>query len=151
MLRAGDPFPDFRLPDHGGVVRHFDNMAASYGLVLYCVESHTDADCLALTREFNSIASGFHAIGYEVVALTRDDRSACCRTIADNDLILSLLPDAPDAVLEQLGALEDGRLVRSIFVVDRAQKVLASYHHSDLPGQGDRALVDLCRKLGIGA
>ncbi len=72
MLKIGDKFPDFQLPNQDGKSRTLNDYAGKW-LVLYVYPKDDTPGCTIQGQSFTASKSDFDKAGIQVVGLSQDD------------------------------------------------------------------------------
>ena len=153
-LQAGDPAPDFTLPDADGRPVSLHDLRGRK-VVLYVYPAASTPGCTTQACDFRDSLGSLQAAGYEVVGLSPDPPAKLARFRDAEALTFPLLSDPDKQVLTAYGAYGEKRLygktvvgvVRSTFVVDE-QGVLTSASYA-VKAKGHVA--KLRRELGVDA
>ena len=153
-LKAGDPAPDFTLPDADGRPVSLHDLRGRK-VVLYVYPAASTPGCTTQACDFRDSLGSLQAAGYEVVGLSPDPPAKLARFRDAEALTFPLLSDPDKQVLTAYGAYGEKRLygktvvgvVRSTFVVDE-QGVLTSASYA-VKAKGHVA--KLRRELGVDA
>ena len=124
-LQAGDPAPDFTLPDADGRPVSLHDLRGRK-VVLYVYPAASTPGCTTQACDFRDSLGSLQAAGYEVVGLSPDPPAKLARFRDAEALTFPLLSDPDKQVLTAYGAYGEKRLygktvvgvVRSTFVVD---------------------------------
>lgn len=151
MLKAGDTFPAFQLPDQDGKSRSLGDLAGASGLVLYIYPKDDTPGCTIEAQDFRSQLAAFRAKGYEVAGLSKDSAASHCKFIEKYELNFPLLSDLGGEFLEAIGSFGEknmyGKVVqgilRSTFVIGRDGVVRKSYGNVKAAGHAAKVLADL--------
>jgi peroxiredoxin Q/BCP len=134
-LTAGDPAPDFTLPDAEG------NQVALSGLrgrrvIVYFYPAAGTPGCTKQACDFRDNLASFQAEGFTVLGISPDKVSKLANFAGKQSLDFPLLSDEDRSVLTAYGAYGEKKLygktvvgvIRSTFVVDAEGKLeLAQY------------------------
>lgn len=127
VIQAGQPAPDFSLPDADMDMFDLRDLLGRRPFVLYFYIKDGTPGCIAEATEFSDLETDFARLDCPVIGVSRDD----CITHAEfrdrHGLAVRLLSDSECEVSTQYGAWQlreiDGisrmGMVRSTFVVDR--------------------------------
>ena len=127
LIHAGQPAPDFSLPDADMDMFDLRDLLGRRPFVLYFYIKDGTPGCIAEATEFSDLETEFARLNCPVIGVSRDD----CITHAEfrdrHGLAVRLLSDSECEVSTQYGAWQlreiDGisrmGMVRSTFVVDR--------------------------------
>jgi peroxiredoxin Q/BCP len=153
-LRAGDPAPDFRLPDADG---HEVTLADYQGrrLVVYFYPAASTPGCTKEACDFRDNLAVLSGAGIDVVAISPDQPHRL-RAFRDAQLLtFPLLSDPDRRVLTDYGAWGEKKLygktvtgvIRSTFVVDPSGRIELALYNVRATGP----VAKLLRDLGIAA
>lgn len=128
MLEAGQPAPDFDLPDAD--LRKF-SLSALRGkryVVLYFYPKDDTSGCTLEALEFTSLADEFEYAGCTVLGVSRDDCGSHAAFRDRHGLTVQLLADVDGEVCEQFGVWQEKEkdgvkkmgILRSTFIIDKA-------------------------------
>ena len=148
LLRVGDPFPDWRLPDQTGTPVAAKDLAGKTYLLWFYPKAQTPG-CTAEGRGLRDRAADFHARGVEIVGVSFDAPAANAafvkaegfpfRLLSDSEHMLAIAVGAADAVdapvAKRISYLvgPDGKVLRvygAVTPASHAADVLA-----DVPGR----------------
>ncbi len=93
MLKAGESFPSFSLPDQDGKSRSLGDLAGDAGLVLYVYPKDDTPGCTLEAQDFRNQLAAFRAKGWEVAGLSEDSAESHCQFIEKYELTFPLLSD----------------------------------------------------------
>ncbi len=134
-LAAGDPAPQFTLPDPDG---HEVRLADLRGrrVIVYFYPAASTPGCTKQACDFRDSLASFTGEGYAVLGISPDKPAKLARFRDAEGLTFPLLSDPDRTVLEAYGAYGEKKLygktvtgvIRSTFVIDPDGKVeLAQY------------------------
>ncbi|EWC58575.1 Thiol peroxidase, Bcp-type [Actinokineospora spheciospongiae] len=124
-LSAGDPAPDFTLPDsEGNQVSLSDFRGRS--VVVYFYPAAATPGCTKQACDFRDNLAELGESGYAVLGISPDKQAKLAKFVADEGLTFPLLSDADKAVMNAYGAFGEKTMygktvtgvIRSTFVVD---------------------------------
>jgi len=124
-LSAGDPAPDFTLPDsEGNQVSLSDFRGRS--VVVYFYPAAATPGCTKQACDFRDNLAELGEAGYAVLGISPDKQAKLAKFVADEGLTFPLLSDADKAVMDAYGAFGEKTMygktvtgvIRSTFVVD---------------------------------
>jgi peroxiredoxin Q/BCP len=145
-LQAGDPAPDFTLPDQHGRVRSLADYRGRW-LVLYFYPRDNTPGCTAEACGFRDRKDELHTLGAEVVGVSTDDAGRHSRFAHRHDLGFTLLADTDGAVARRYGALwrlGPLRLARRhSFLIDPNGRIARVYRKVHASGHGIEIAADL--------
>jgi len=134
-LAAGDPAPDFTLPDaDGNEVRLADLRGRR--VIVYFYPAASTPGCTKQACDFRDSLASFTSEGYAVLGISPDKPAKLVRFRDTEQLTFPLLSDPDRTVLEAYGAYGEKKMygktvvgvIRSTFVIDPAGKIeLAQY------------------------
>ena len=125
MIRAGEPAPDFTLPDENGRAVTLSALWRRGPVVLYFYPRDESAGCTREACAFRDAYEEFRAAGAEVVGVSRDTPASHRSFIRRHRLPFTLVSDADGAIRRLYGVpatlgILDGR---ATFIIDRAGRV----------------------------
>jgi peroxiredoxin Q/BCP len=149
LIRAGDQFPDFNLPNENGAAMRRADFAGQW-LVVFVYPKDDTPGCTVESKGFSTTKLDFEAIGAQVVGLSADDPASHKSFCGKYGLTVTLLAD-PSGTL--LGALGLGQTEyggtrywdRTTFVVDPGGVVRKVYTNVKPQGHEREVLADLKR------
>lgn len=153
-LSAGDPAPDFALPDADGrTVRLADFRGGP--VVVYFYPAAGTPGCTTQACDFQADLPRFDAAGLAVVGISPDPPAALARFRDDEHLEFPLLSDPDRAVLTTYGAYGQKQLygktvtgvIRTTVVVDEQGLVRSASYGVRAKGH----VAKLSRELGLDA
>lgn len=127
MLKAGDPAPDFELPDADMEIATLSEYRGRAIVVLYFYVRDNTPACTALATEFSDLEDQFARYDCVVLGVSRDDCISHGEFRDKHGITVRLLADRDSSVSRQYGVLVnkevDGvmreTVLRSTFVIDR--------------------------------
>src|SRR6266540_1164612 len=126
-MKAGDPAPDFELPDETGKNRSLKEFLASGPVVLYFYPAAMTPGCTAESCHFRDLAKEFAEVGASRVGISPDPVAKQQQFSEKHSFDFPLLSDPDGAVATQFGVRRSfGPLLtkRQTFVIDTDGKVL---------------------------
>ena len=151
-LSAGDPAPDFTLPDaDGDPVSLADRRGRK--VVLYAYPAASTPGCTTQACDFRDSLSSLQAAGYDVLGLSPDRPEKLARFRDAEGLTFPLLSDPDKQVLTAYGAFGEKSLygktvvgvIRSTFVIDEQGVVQSASYAVKAKGH----VAKLRRDLGL--
>jgi thioredoxin-dependent peroxiredoxin len=129
MLKAGDPAPDFTLPDQTGRPVRLSGLLAAGPAVIFFYPKDNTMICTKEACSFRDSHAAFRAAGAQVAGISADDGTSHAGFADRHGLPYPLLTDGDGAVARAYGV---GRLLgvlpgRATFVVDRAGVIRHAY------------------------
>lgn len=154
ILEAGQPAPEFALPDQDGVVRRLSDYRGEKVVIFFYPQAMTPA-CTKEACEFQESTAPLAAAGYRVLGISRDAVDKLKRFAERDHLEYPLLSDPDTAVHVAYGAFGEknsyGRIVegviRSTFVVDEEGRIAEALYNIKATGHVARVR----KLLGIDA
>jgi peroxiredoxin Q/BCP len=151
-LEAGDPAPEFTLPDQNGnpvSLRDFRGRK----VILYFYPEALTQGCTTQACDFRDSLHSLEAAGYTVVGLSPDAPDKLKRFEEHDALTFPLLSDADHAVHEAYGTWGEKNLygktvvgvIRSTFVIDEQGKVVLPLYSVKATGH----VAMLKKRLGL--
>jgi peroxiredoxin Q/BCP len=134
-LTAGDPAPDFTLPDADGNQVTLSDLRGRRVIVYFYPAAGTPG-CTTQACDFRDNLASFQAEGFAVLGISPDQPTKLANFASKQSLDFPLLSDPDHAVLTAYGAYGEKKLygktvvgvIRSTFVVDAEGKLeLAQY------------------------
>jgi peroxiredoxin Q/BCP len=125
MLKAGDPAPEFELPDADmTMVRSADLSGRSY--VIYFYPKDDTPGCTLEAQEFTDLMNDFQASDTLLIGVSRDNCASHGRFRDKYGLDVTLLADVDGHLCEAYGVWQEKEkngekrlgIVRSTFIVD---------------------------------
>ena len=151
-LEAGDPAPDFTLPDDTGQqVALADRRGRK--VVAYFYPAAMTPGCTTQARDFSDSMASFSRDGYDVVGISKDAPAKLARFRERDGLSFPLLSDEDLAVHRAYGAFGEKKLygktvqgvIRSTFVIDEEGLVTRALYNVKATGH----VAKLRRDLGL--
>ena len=102
MLSAGNPFPDFALPNQDGKILKLSDFAGNW-LVVYFYPKDDTPGCTAQGRALTATKSEFDAAGIKVVGVSADDTASHKGFHTKFAFKIDLLSDTDSTLMKTLG------------------------------------------------
>jgi thioredoxin-dependent peroxiredoxin len=102
MLSAGNPFPDFSLPNQDGKITTLSDFAGQW-LVIYFYPKDDTPGCTTQGRSFTATKSDFDAAGIKVIGVSADDVSSHKNFHTKFAFAIDLLSDTGAKLMKTLG------------------------------------------------
>jgi peroxiredoxin Q/BCP len=120
-IGAGDPAPDFALPDRGGHTVRLGDYRGRKAVVLYFYPKDDTPGCTAESCSFRDQYQAFQDAGAEVIGVSSDSAESHARFADKHRLPFVLLADAGGTVRKRYGVPATLGLLpgRVTFVIDR--------------------------------
>jgi thioredoxin-dependent peroxiredoxin len=152
QLAAGDPAPDFTLPDHTDTPRSLSELRGER-TILYFYPAAMTPGCTKQACDFRDNLASLQSAGYAVVGVSPDKPAKLATFVARDSLTFPLLGDPEHGVLEAYGAWGEksmyGRtvtgVIRSTIVLDGAGTVTHALYNVKATGH----VASLRKKLGL--
>ncbi|HSB49440.1 MAG TPA: peroxiredoxin [Burkholderiales bacterium] len=146
--RAGEPAPDFSLPDQDGRTRSLAEFRGKW-LTLYFYPRDDTPGCTRQACAFRDDWSKLAALGAQVVGVSVDDIESHLDFAKEYKLPFPLLADKGGAVAARYGSLRDLGLIkfarRNTFLIDPQGRVARVYLGADAAGNSREVVEDLER------
>lgn len=127
MLQAGQPTPQFTLPDADMELFDFASLQGKQHAVLFFYPKDGTPYCTLEAIDFSDHESEFNRLDCEVIGISRDDCLAHADFRDKHGLSIRLLADEEGEVCRKFGVMHyrehDGHkklcLIRSTFIIDK--------------------------------
>jgi peroxiredoxin Q/BCP len=145
MLSAGNPFPNFSLPNQDGKVMKLADFAGSW-LVVYFYPKDDTPGCTTQGRSFTASKADYDAAGINIVGVSADDTASHKNFTTKFAFKIDLLADTESGLMKALGLGQSewkGMKFweRTTFVVDPKGIVRKVYEKVDPEGH-EKVLLD---------
>jgi peroxiredoxin Q/BCP len=136
QLKAGDPAPEFTLPDADGLPVSLKDFRGRR-VIVYFYPAAMTAGCTKQACDFRDSLSQLGGAGITVVGISPDPVAKLARFREEQHLTFPLLSDVDRVVLDEYGAYGEKQLygktvvgvIRSTFVIDASGRVeVAQYN-----------------------
>ncbi len=150
MLSAGNPFPNFSLPNQDGKVTTLGDYAGHW-LVVYFYPKDDTPGCTAQGKAFTASRVEFDAAGIKIVGVSADDAASHKNFCTKFAFTIDLLADTDAGLMKTLGLGQSewkGMKFweRTTFVVD-PKGVTRKVYEKVNPDGHERVLLDDIRNL----
>ncbi|MBF0143257.1 MAG: peroxiredoxin [Magnetococcales bacterium] len=150
-LTVGELVPPITLPDQSGESKPLPAWSGVKGMVLYCYPKDATPGCTTEAREFQGLLGRFHALGWQVVGLSRDSVASHERFCDKQGLSFPLLSDGDGEATSALGVWQEkihcGKasmgIVRTTFLVGADGRILKLYPKVKASGHAAVVLADV--------
>ena len=150
MMQAGNPFPNFSLPNQDGKTTRLSDYSGHW-LVVYSYPKDDTPGCTIEGQAFTASKAEFDAAGIKIVGVSADDAAShknFCSKFAFN---IDLLADTSSGLMKALGLGQSewkGMKFweRTTFVVDPTGTIRKVYEKVDPQGH-DKVLLQEIKKL----
>jgi thioredoxin-dependent peroxiredoxin len=152
-LAAGDPAPDFTLPDADGrPVALADHRGRR--VIVYCYPAALTPGCTTQAVDFTAAAGDLAAAGLDIIGISPDPPEKLMRFRDEEQLSITLVSDVEKTVLRAYGAYGPKKLygkevvgvLRSTFVIDAEGRIEQASYNVKATGH----VAKLRRELGLG-
>ncbi|HEY3924800.1 MAG TPA: thioredoxin-dependent thiol peroxidase [Acidothermaceae bacterium] len=135
-LKAGDPAPDFALPDADGKPVSLKDFRGRR-VIVYFYPAAMTTGCTKQACDFRDSLAQLNGAGLTVIGISPDPVAKLARFRDEQELTFPLLSDVDRVVLEEYGAYGEKKLygktvvgvIRSTFVIDAEGRVeVAQYN-----------------------
>lgn len=142
--------PDFLLSDSVGKPVQLADWQGKW-LVLYFYPKDDTPGCTLEAIEFSRLLPEFHALGADVVGVSRDTPEKHCRFAQRHELVVRLLSDVDHAVHERYGAWGNKKFMgrtmesalRTTFLINPESRVVAVWRQVKVVGHAQEVLETL--------
>lgn len=150
QLAAGDPAPDFTLPDADGTDVSLSSLRGRK-VVLYAYPAASTPGCTTQACDFRDSMGSLAGAGYAVLGLSPDGADALVRFRDEQSLTFPLLSDTDHAVLDAYGAWGEKQsygktsvgVIRSTFVIDEEGAIQHALYNVKATGHVAKLRQDL--------
>ena len=152
-LTAGDPAPEFTLPDaDGNPVSLADHRGRR--VIVYCYPAAMTPGCTTQAVDFTAKAGHLAEAGLDIIGISPDEPDKLLRFREKEQLGITLVSDPEKTVLRAYGAYGPKKLygkevqgvIRSTFVIDAEGRVERAAYNVKATGH----VAKLRRELGLG-
>ena len=144
--KAGDPAPDFNLPDASGKPHKLADYAGKW-VVLYFYPKDDTPGCTKEACSFRDDLAQLDRLGAQVIGVSVDDTDSHARFAEKYHLPFPLLADKDGKVADSYGALTNLYLVkmakRYTFLIDPHGKIAKTYLSVDASRHSQEIIGDL--------
>jgi peroxiredoxin Q/BCP len=147
MPQAGEPAPDFSLPDDTGAPRSLGDARGRW-LVLYFYPRDETAGCTTEACQFRDADAGYRELGAQVWGVSRDGTGSKAAFKAKFGLPFTLLADEDHAVSQRYGTWVEKNdrsmgVARATFLIDPQGIVARSWPKVTADGHAEAVLAAL--------
>jgi peroxiredoxin Q/BCP len=150
MLPAGNPFPNFALPNQDGKIMKLSDFAGQW-LVVYFYPKDDTPGCTIQGKSFTATKADFDAAGIKLVGVSADDAASHKNFCTKFAFTIDLLADTGSGLMKALGigqAEWKGMKFweRSTFVVDPTGTIRKVYEKVNPEGH-EKVLLDDIKQM----
>ena len=150
MLPAGNPFPNFALPNQDGKITRLSDFTGQW-LVVYFYPKDDTPGCTIQGKAFTATKADFDAAGIKLVGVSADDAASHKNFCTKFAFTIDLLADTDSGLMKALGigqAEWKGMKFweRSTFVVDPNGTIRKVYEKVNPEGH-EKALLDDIKQM----
>ncbi|HEU4709905.1 MAG TPA: peroxiredoxin [Methylophilaceae bacterium] len=149
--KAGEPAPDFNLPDANGQQHKFADYAGKW-LVLYFYPKDDTPGCTKEACSFRDDLAQLQKLGAQVVGVSVDDTQSHAEFAKKYHLPFPLLSDKDGKVAERYGALMNLGIIskakRYTFLINPQGKIAKTYLSVDTSRHSQQIIDDLKQLKG---
>ncbi len=154
MLSAGNPFPNFSLPNQDGKTTQLSDFAGHW-LVVYFYPKDDTPTCTVQGKSFTATKADFDAAGIKVIGVSADDVASHKNFCNKFAFTIDLLSDTDSSLMKALGLGQiewKGMKLweRTTFVVDAQGVIRKVYEKVNADGH-EKVLLNDIRKLSAKA
>lgn len=147
MIKEGQKFPDFRLPNQEGKERSLKDYSGSW-LVLYVYPKDDTPGCTIQGKSFTAQKAAFDKMGVKIVGLSPDDVQSHKDFCNKFSFTIELLADPEARLLKSAGVGQSeykGTMYwnRTTFVIDPTGTVKKVYENVNPNGHEEVLLKDI--------
>ena len=150
MPEAGEPAPDFTLPDDTGTERSLGDARGRW-LVLYFYPEDDTPGCTTEACQFRDADAGYRELGAEVWGVSKDGAGSKAAFKAKFGLPFTLLADEDHTVSERYGTWVEknnyGRksmgVARATFLIDPKGMIVRTWPKVKADGHADEVLASI--------
>ena len=102
MLSAGNPFPNFSLPNQDGKITQLSDFAGQW-LVVYFYPKDDTPGCTVQGKSFSATKANFDAAGIKVIGVSADDVTSHRNFSHKFAFTIDLLSDTESKLMKTLG------------------------------------------------
>jgi thioredoxin-dependent peroxiredoxin len=145
MLAAGNPFPNFSLPNQDGKITTLSDFAGNWAVIYFYPKDDTPG-CTIQGRSFTASKADFDAAGIKVVGVSADDVTSHQNFSHKFAFKIDLLSDTDSGLMKTLGIGQSewkGMKFwdRTTFVVD-AKGIIRKVYEKVNPEGHEKVLLD---------
>jgi peroxiredoxin Q/BCP len=145
MFSAGNPFPNFSLPNQDGKIMKLSDFAGQW-LVVYFYPKDDTPGCTIQGKAFTASKADFDAAGIKIIGISADDAASHKNFCNKFGFTIDLLADTGSGLMKTLGLGQKewqgmNFWERTTFVVDPHGIVRKVYEKVNPDGH-DRVLLD---------
>ncbi|MCW2703506.1 MAG: bcp [Blastococcus sp.] len=152
-LSAGDPAPDFTLPDAEGRPVALSSYRGRR-VIVYCYPAALTPGCTTQAVDFTAAAGDLAEAGLDIIGISPDEPEKLLRFRETENLDITLVSDPDKQVLKAYGAYGPKKLygkevvgvIRSTFIVDAEGRIESAAYNVKATGH----VAKLRRDLGLG-
>lgn len=153
MVKAGDPAPEFNLPD-ADMTMTDSSMLAGKPYVIYFYPKDDTPGCTMEGLEFTDLSSDFEELGIGVIGVSKDTCVSHARFRDKYGLSVNLLADVEGVLCDAYGVWQEKEkngekkmgIVRSTFIVDASGTIRHALYDIKPKGHAEQVL-ELARAL----
>ena len=151
MLKAGETFPSFSLPDQDGKSRSLADLTGPEGLILYVYPKDDTPGCTVEAQQFRENLAALAAKGWHVAGISKDSAASHCKFIEKYELTFPLLSDVSAELLTAIGGFGEKNMygkvvqgiIRSTFLIGKNGVLVKVYPNVKAAGHAAKVLADL--------
>lgn len=117
MLQKGDKAAEISLPDQDGVIHTLSDLAGKWVLVYFYPQDETSG-CTVEACGIRDNLPQFSELGLTVLGISPDSVESHKNFADHHTLSFTLLSDEGKAALSAYGVLEEGRVMRTSFLIN---------------------------------
>jgi len=150
MFSAGNPFPNFALPNQDGTITKLSDYAGHW-LVVYFYPKDDTPGCTAQACGFRDQLPDFSKLKAQVIGVSKDSAARHDKFKAKYELTFPLVSDEDGKICEKYGTWIEKSLYgrkymgieRATFLIDKTGAITKIWHKVKVPGHVDEVLAAL--------
>lgn len=150
MLKVGDQFPDFKLPDQSGQIHKLSDYSGKW-LFIYFYPKDDTPGCTVEACSVRDNIARIQSQGVTVLGVSTDPVKSHKKFEQKYQLNFTLLSDEDKKLVNDVGVWEEKKFMgksymgtqRTSFIVDPQGKVVKVYEKVNPKGHVDQVLIDL--------
>ncbi|WP_341526095.1 thioredoxin-dependent thiol peroxidase [Nostoc sp. UHCC 0302] len=148
--QAGQPAPDFSIPDQNDNLVSLDNLSGQW-IILYFYPKDDTPGCTTEAKDFTDLYQDFSALGAKILGVSPDSGKSHCKFISKHNLSITLLSDPEHELIESYGAWrlkkfmgkEYMGVVRSTFLISPDRIIAYAWPNVKTKGHAQSVLAKL--------
>jgi peroxiredoxin/nitroreductase len=135
-----EKIPEFTLLSQNGKGTTINDLCGRY-LVLYFFPKANTSGCTREAQDFTSLLPTFHDLDAEIIGVSPDKPEVQANFAKQKEIKVTMVSDYDKTMAREFGAIkEDGKILRSTFLIDRAGVVRAQWKNVKVDGHAKEVL-----------